>query len=114
MQGYLGGRNRGRLPFVEFDISSQSYNQEHFQGGTLISALRVRAHCGLRDVVAAGTLLDLMVTAAIASIRSELVDNYTAMGSDSTTDSGYGAWGHFQDATLTIEQSFARLDYEVV
>lgn len=114
LQGYLGGRNRGRLPFIEFDIDSQNYNKDHFQGGTLTSLLRIRAHCGLRDVVAAGTLIDSILTSALAAVRSEAVDNYTALGDDQVSLLEYGVWGHYGDATMTIVQSYASNDYEVV
>lgn len=112
-QGYLGGRNRGRLPFIEYDVDTQAYSKEHFQGGTLTSSLRIRAHCGLRDIPAASTLLDSIITSALAAVRDEAVDNYTALGDDQVSICEYGAWGHYCDATLSVEHTYASSDYEV-
>lgn len=111
--GYLAGRSRGRLPFIEFSIDSQGFNQEHFQGGTVSSVLTIRAHCSGRDMQVASDLLRGILTAALSSIRDEAGDNYTAFGSDDMSAVQPGPWGHMQDATVTMEHTFDRTDYEV-
>lgn len=111
--GYLAGRNRGRLPFMEFDLETQGFAHETLEGGTLTSSIRVRAHCGGRDPQAAGDMLEGMLAAGLAVIRSEATDNYTALGGDQISALDQGPWGHVREATLTIEHTFARSDYEV-
>lgn len=111
--GYLAGRNRGRLPFMEFDIESQGFAHETLDGGTMVSTVRIRAHCGGRDPETAGNLLEGMLAAGLAAIRSEAADNYTALGDDQIGALEQGPWGHTREATLTIEHTFARSDYEV-
>lgn len=111
--GYLAGRNRGRLPFMEFDLETQGFAHETLEGGTLTSSIRVRAHCGGRDQQAAGDLLEGMLAAGLVAIRSEVSDNYTALGSDQLGALEPGPWGHTREVTLTFEHTFARSDYEV-
>lgn len=111
--GYLGGRNRGRLPFVEFDIRSQGFDHETLEGGTVTSTIRLLAHCGGRDAETAGNLLEAILAAGLAAIRSEASDNYTALGNDQIDELEQGPWGHQRSASLTIEHTFARSDYEV-
>lgn len=110
--GYLNGRNRGRLPFVEFDVQAQGFNHEVYEGGTVISTVVVLAHCGGRDLETAGNLLEGILASGLAAIRSEATDNYTALGDDDIGPLEAGPWGHQRRATLTIEHTFARSDYE--
>ena len=111
--GYLGGRNRGRLPFVEFSIASQDFAHATLEGGTVTSSVIIRAHCGGRDPETATNLLRAILTAGLAAVRDEAADNYTALGDDRLGDTELGPWGHMQDASLTVEHTFARDDYEV-
>lgn len=110
--GYLGGRNRGRLPFIEFSVSGQDFAHETLEGGTVTSSIIIRAHCGGRDPETSANLLREILTAGLVAIRSEATDNYTALGDDQLGDVQLGPWGHMQDASLTIEHTFARSDYE--
>lgn len=109
---YIGGRNRGRLPFIEFWIESQPFAAEHFQGGTVITTVRIVAHVGGRDLETANDLADAMLAFGIAAIRSEAVDNYTAMGDDQIAALEAGPWGHMRQATMTFEHTFDRTIYE--
>ncbi len=110
--GFLGGRNRGRLPFIEYDCASQGFDQESISGGTITQTITLRAHVGGRVLGTAGDLSEAMLTAALASIRSEAVDNLTAIGGDSIGPLVASPWGLSRDATLTIEQSYSRSTYE--
>lgn len=111
--GYLSGRNRGRLPFIEFDISGQEFTQASPDGGELVSQVIVRAHCGGPSLEAAGDRLEGILLAALASIRSEAEDEYMALGDDRVGPLVPGPWGHQREATVTVSHSFNRTDYEV-
>lgn len=113
LAGYLGGRNRGRLPLIEFDIQTQRFAQETEQGGMLLSTVTLRCHVGGRDLETAGNLAEAILAAALAAIRSEAVDNYTAQGDDEIGPLQPGPLGHFRDATMRFEHTFARTSYEV-
>jgi hypothetical protein len=110
--GYLGGRNRGRLPFIEFDIQTQPFAQETPEGGTVTTAVRVVAHVGGRDLEAANDVLDNMLIAGLACLRSEAEDNYMAIGSEEVGQIEQGPWGHQMALTLSVEHSYGRDTYE--
>lgn len=111
--GYLSGRNRGRLPFLEFDVSSQGFAQDSADGGTLTSQVTLRAHCGGPNLEAAGDRLEGILLAALAAIRGESEDNYMALGDDSIAPLAPGPWGHQREATVSVSHSFNRESYEV-
>ncbi len=113
LAGFLGGRNRGRLPFVEFDIVGQGYEQESFDGGTMTQTVTVRVHLGSRDPEVASALANSILASCLAAIRSEGTDNLTAIGGDQINGMQPSPWGIQRDAVLTIEQSFGRASYEV-
>lgn len=112
--GYLGGRCRGRLPFIEYDIVSQAFNNDSRDGGQLAQRVTVRVHVGGRDLGTASALTEAVLAAALASIRSDASDNLTDMGDDAIGEIQPGPWGHQRDAEMTIMQTFDRDSYEVV
>lgn len=109
---YLGARNRGRLPFMEFYLDAQPFTQEHPQGGTVVTTVKVVAHVGGRDLEAASDLAAAMLGFGMAAIRSEAVDNYTAMGDDQIGALEPGPWGHMRVASMTFEHTYDRTIYE--
>ena len=111
--GFLGGRNRGRLPFIEFDISSIDYAHETREGGSATTTARIVAHAGGRDPETAGNLLEAILTAGLIALRDESVDNYTALGSDAISELTLGPWGHQRETQITVVHSYGRSDYEV-
>ena len=111
--GFLGGRNRGRLPFVEFDISGIDYSHATLEGGAATTTARIVAHAGGRDPETAGNLLEAILTAGLIAIRDESADNYTALGSDAIGPLTLGPWGHQRETTITVVHSYGRSDYEV-
>lgn len=113
LAGYLGGRNRGRLPFMEFEIESQTFEHQVTEGGELTQTIHLRAHVGGKDSGVAGELCEAMLCAAMAAIRSEAGDNLTALGNDAISAPQLGPWGISRDASLTVIQSYERSDYEV-
>lgn len=111
--GAIFGRNRGRLPFLEVATESQPFNQETPQGGTVRTTVRLRVNVGGADHETAEALANAILTAAIAAIRSESTDNYTAIGDDTIERFKPGPTWHQQEAVLTVEHSYSRSDYEV-
>ncbi len=111
--GWLGGRNRGRLPFIEFDIESQGFTEENPQGGTINQAIRLRVHVGGQDPAVAAELAIAILAAGIAAIRSETTDNLVALGNGAIEPAQFGPWGVSRDAVLQVQQSYGRTDYEV-
>lgn len=111
--GYIGGRNRGRCPFVEVWIGGQSFNRTTLDGGTLVSQVRVRVHATGRDHDTARDLLEAIMAAGLAAIRSTPTDRYTAQGSDEVGEIVPGPMGWQLDATVSVAHSWDRSTYEV-
>jgi hypothetical protein len=111
--GYMGGRNRGRLPFVEWDIVAQNFTQENTAGGTLIQTLTIRCHVGGKSLETAGNLCEAVLLAALVALRSEATDNLLLYGDDQLGELQPGPWGQMRDLSMTVEQSFSRSAYEV-
>lgn len=112
--GMLGGRNMGRLPFIEYDISTDSFHQDTVEGGTLTVKITLRVHVSGRDPATANNLAEALTLVALAAIRSESVDNYFAFGDDSMSQVKPGPWGWVRESSLTIQLTYARGNYEVV
>jgi hypothetical protein len=112
LAGMLGGRNRGRLPFVELDITGNGTVPLAEEGGTLQQRVIVRVHLGGTDTGAASDLSAAILGACIASIRSQAADNLTALGGEDIGELSPGPWGLQRDLTMIIEQSFST-DYGV-
>lgn len=110
--GMLGGRNRGRLPFLEVDVLANSTAPLADDGGTLTQRVLVRAHVGGGDTGAAADLTAALLGSCIAAIRSQAVDNLTMLGGEDIGELTPGPWGLFRDLNLIVEQSFSR-DYGV-
>jgi hypothetical protein len=113
LAGFLGGRNRGRLPFIEFDIVNQPFAQESVQGGTVALAITIRVHYGSRDHGAASDATQAILANALAALRSEDVDNLCAFGTDQIGPIQASPWGLARDAQATVELSYNRADYGV-
>lgn len=111
--GMMGGRNRGRMPFLEVDIASQSMTAMADEGGALLQRVTVRCHVGDGDPGAAGDLSAAILGACAAQIRSQTTDNLTMVGDDELGEVQAGPWGLQRDLTITVEQTFARSDYGV-
>lgn len=113
LAGMMGGRNRGRLPFLEVEVGRQTTTALADEGGTLQQQVTVRCHVGDTDPGAASDLSAMILGACAASIRSQAADNLTALGDDEIGDLLPGPFGLQRDLTLTVEQSFSRSDYGV-
>ncbi len=110
--GYMLGRNRGRLPFIEFEISSEAFHQDTVEGGTVKTTVTLRAHVGGRDPEAASNMLEGILAAGMAKIRSEAVDNYTALGDDAMQPTVPGPWGLMREVAMEFEHTYDRGTYD--
>ncbi len=112
--GFLGARNRGRLPFFEIDINSQTFGDDTGEGGTLESTVAIRLHDTGRDIEATQDRMFEIMTAAISSIRDNREYNYTQIGTDAIEAIQPGPMGWMINATLTIQHSYDRDTYEQI
>jgi hypothetical protein len=111
---FIGGRNRGRLPFVQFKVDGWQFSQESRQGGTVTGVVHLVVHVGGRDPLAAGDMATAIMQAAIASISDESVDNFTAASRQvSISALKQGPWGHEMIAEITIDLSYDEGDFAV-
>lgn len=106
-RGWIGGRNRGRLPFVEVAVTSDSGSPVVTeQGGDLTQTLVIRCHAG-------GGLLDAdsqtlcILSACLAETRASST-RLPELGPCRMGDLRHCPWGHVRDATLTVAQTYYR------
>lgn len=110
LAGYLGGRNRGRLPFVEVAVTGQDYAPVVSVGdGDLTQTLTLRCHVGGRTLAQAEDLSEAILAACLVAIRGLDLSFY---GGDRISGLDAGPWGHMREATLTVSQNFHRDTYE--
>jgi len=112
--GFVTGRSRGRLPFIEYDITDQQFTLDNSEGGTVESTIRIAVHAGGRDLATIGNYLDGILMACFAKIRSQAEDNYFMLGNDVGQEVEQGPWGHMLQATFTVQHTYDRTSYEVV
>jgi len=104
---FIGGRNRGRLPFIQFKIDGWNFVQESRQGGTVTGLIHLVVHVGGKDPYAAGDLATGIMQAAIAAICDESVDNFTAASAKvNISPLKQGPWGHEMEGTVTVDLSY--------
>ncbi len=104
----LLGRNRGRLPFLEFWLASSDTHQLSYEGGTRDSRLVVRVHVGGRAIAAAEELAREILAAAVSAIRYLPADGYTWLGDDAADAFKPGPFGHQLDVSLTVRHAYGR------
>lgn len=110
--GFIGGRNRGRLPFVEISVVSQSFDELTADGGgDLEQRLVVRCHVGGTSPADAEDTSGKILTACLISIRNTLTE-IADVGGDQIGDLQQSPLGHVREATLTVLQNFHRDTYE--
>lgn len=105
---YIGGRNRGRLPFLEFWLDGHTATQLSYDGGTLDSVVLVRVHVGGKDIKTAESLANEIALQAVASVRSLPSDYYLWLGNESLETFRPGPWGHMLDVRMTVRQAYGR------
>ena len=106
-KGWIGGRNRGRLPFLEVAVVSDAGNPVVTeQGGDLTQTLVVRCHCA-GGLMAADSQSILILSACLDEIRSSPTQ-LPELGPCAMGELRQGPWGHQRDATLTVYQTYYR------
>jgi hypothetical protein len=111
--GFIGGRNRGRLPFVEVAVIDQTFTPVTAEmDGDLEQTLSIRCHVGGAIIEDAEDLSELILSACLVAIRG-ISSGLTTVGSDRISGIQQGPWGHVREATLTVMQNFHRDTYEV-
>jgi hypothetical protein len=109
----IGARNRGRLPFIEYDVTD-SFTLENREGGTVMQSIRLLVHVSgsAPDSIEKSSML--IALAAISSIRSEATDNLTAAGAgDTIGEFVQTPYGGYRKVTMQVEQTFDRSSYGV-
>lgn len=111
---FIGGRNRGRLPFIQFRIDDWNFSQESRQGGTVTALVHLVVHVGGKDPYTAGDLATGIMQAAIAAISDESVDNFTSASRKVDIFAlKQGAWGHEMTATMTVDLSYNEGEFAI-
>ncbi len=98
-----GGRNRGRLPFVEVFIASQPFVPEGSDVGMVETEIRLRAHIGGAEPTTAYETAEAILTACFAAIRS---DQYFNLGDSGIAGYATNPLWHRVDARLTVQHSY--------
>lgn len=112
--GFIGGRNRGRLPFVEVAVVGQTFTPVTSEmDGDLEQTLVIRCHVGGKTIEDAEDSSELILSTCLVAIRN-LGSGLAILGSDRINGLEQGPWGHVREATLTVQQNFHRDTYEVV
>jgi hypothetical protein len=110
--GYLGARNRGRLPFMEVNTQTQTFGNETGEGGTAQTLLRLTLHATGRDVEETVDRMHSIMIAAISAIRDNREFNFMQIGTDRIEEVQPGPMGWKMEAVLELEHSYDREDYE--
>lgn len=106
-EGFIGGRNRGRLPFVEVAVSLGSgLPVVAEQGGDLTQTLTIRCHAG-GGLLAADSLTLQILSACMRETRASPTQ-LPELGPCRMGELVQGPWGHRRDATLTVLQTYYR------
>lgn len=105
---FVGGRNRGRLPFIQYKIDGWHFSQESRQGGTVTALVHLVVHVGGKDPLSAGDLASSITQAAIAAICDEEIDNFVSASRDlKISQLEQGPWGHEMGTTITVDFTYA-------
>ncbi|MBA3588845.1 hypothetical protein [Methylibium sp.] len=104
-----GGRNRGRLPFVEYWIASQPFAPEGTEVGMVDTTIRLRVHVGGADRAAALATADAIAMAAFSAIRA---DDYFDLGDSSVDSTASQPLWHYLDATARVQHSYDPATHE--
>ncbi len=103
--GFLAGRNRGRCPFLEIYVTTQDFQRDTNEGGTLRSKVEIICHDTGRDYETVSNRMELILAQCLASVRDVSNDNYMALGNDSMTVIEPGPMGWKRSAVIDVEHS---------
>lgn len=111
LQGMMGGRNRGRLPFLEIACNDLNYDTHHTEGGVVETMVSIRCHVGSRDQVTAIDSTAAILMACLAKIRDRSTVTYLTDGTEQLQAIVAGPWGLMRECQLTIRHTFLRSNY---
>lgn len=114
IQGFQGGRNRGRLPFLEVACGGMEMLERSVEGGVSQVTVTIRCHVGTKDQSTAADLTASILLTCLAKIRDMATVTYLADGDDALGDLVAGPWGLMRDATVTIRHNFSADNYGVI
>ena len=105
-----GGRNRGRLPFVETWVESQPFERDDTGSGTVTTIVRLRANVGGADRTTAQALAEQILCACFAAL---LAEDYFDQGAQSIDTFASQPLWHYLEGTLRVEHTYDPDTFEV-
>lgn len=110
-QGYIGGRNRGRLPFLEVACADLGYEARAVDGGVTETNCVIRCHVGARDQSVADDLATAILIACLVKIRDITSTTYLYDGGQNLTAIEAGPWGLQKDLRITVRHTYSSSNY---
>lgn len=116
-RGYVGGRNRGRLPFIEvFKSGSQEFRaearSEEELGGTVVTNWTIRVHHKGITPDVAELAIDSIIPEVLLNVRDTSTDNYMDLGDELVTEILSTPIGFYKDIAGSVEHTYERTTYE--
>lgn len=116
-RGYVGGRNRGRLPFIEvFKSGNQEFRAEARTdgdlGGTVVTNWTIRVHHKGLTPDTAELALDSIIPEILLNVRDTSSDNYMDLGDEAVSEIYSSPIGFYKDITGFVEHTYERETYE--
>lgn len=105
--GFIRGRNRGRIPFLEYEVDSHDFQQLSVGGGLVQSKVKISAHVGGNGGTEALTLASDLLSEAVAQIRA-IANSYCPIGPEAWGSFKPGPWGHILDVTMSFTHTYGR------
>lgn len=105
--GWIGGRNRGRCPFVEYEIEKQEFAAGPVEGGALQHAVRVRVHLACASAEDAGDRSAAILEACKVAL-AERAGDIACVGEASIDGLDLGPMGFQRDLTVIVYDAYSR------
>ena len=113
LQGYMGGRNRGRLPFLEVAVEAMEFDTHNTEGGTVETTATIRCHVGSKDQVTSMDQSAAILLTCLQKIRDTSSVTYLSDGSDRLDGLIAGPWGLMRDLKVSFRHTFNNSTYGV-
>lgn len=108
MGGSIAGRNMGRLPFVEVEVTGTDWDGAMNDGGTLLAQVQAAVHVsGSNWQAASSGAYDIATTGLTALKASHLL----RVGTVSINPLAAGPWGHVLPVDMSIELTYDESDF---
>lgn len=111
LQGLMGGRNRGRLPFVEVAVADLNFDTHNTEGGTVETSATIRCHVGSKDQVTAMDQSAAILLTCLQKLRDTSSVTYLSDGNDNLGELIAGPWGLMRDLRITVRHTFNNSSY---